>query len=60
MFVLVSFSPEINYSDVKVKTRIEYSEVIKIEYVLIDGQWWKIIYYSDGGIETHAVYVVGD
>jgi len=60
MFVLVSFSPEINHSDVKANCCIEYSEVIKIEYELIDGQWWKIIYYSDGSIEIQASQCVGD
>lgn len=60
MFVFLSVSPEISYLDLNVKSSIEYTEVIKIEYVFIDGQWWKIIYYSDGGIEMHAVYIVND
>lgn len=60
MFVLFSVSPEISYLDLKVHSCNVFTEVIKIEYALIDGQWWKIIYYSDGNIEIQMSQSAGD
>lgn len=36
-------------------TEICDDEVIRVEYVLIDGQWYQITYYSDGRIDIVPV-----
>jgi hypothetical protein len=37
-----------------------YADIIKIEYVCIDGQWYKITYYSDETIKIQGVQTTGD
>lgn len=60
LFVLLSISSEISYSNLKDKYCLEYTEIIKIEYIFIDGIWWKIIYYTDGNIEIQMSQTSGD
>lgn len=33
-----------------IKNVIKYTEIIKIEYILSDDQWYEITYYVDGSI----------
>jgi hypothetical protein len=33
------------------------SDIEKIEYICIAGQWYKIIYYTDGSREMYPVLV---
>lgn len=36
------------------------TDIIKVEYVFMDGLWWKFTYFSDGSIQIQASATAGD
>lgn len=57
LFALLSCSITSNANSLTnfTSSTTSYTDVIKIEYVIIGDQWYKITYYSDGSWEAQAV-----
>jgi hypothetical protein len=43
-----------DYSNSPCIAGMDVPEIIKIEYVAIDGYWYEIIYYDNGDIIMHS------